>query len=327
VSLLRCPSRRALVLGLLLCQAAIGASAGSSEGKAAPDSSVPPADHNCQIFGLVFASGQAQVRVFKTLCRYLYEETFPDPRRSSLDRPGLRRAGDAASRGRAAPSRDGWGFGYFFSPPHLGIDHPMVIRGGPPACEDSVRWNGAIDEIATYGFGGASAVLGHVRKSSYGPDWGALPDPHPFADSLGGRWWLFSHNGHMLPDSVLSWIPAEFLERHPIDYDEVLVDSELFFRYCEYEIARLGTVRDGLLYALHRVKSHDDFLFNICLTSGDTLWTAHTLSYTPFYYAVATPDSTAWWASTAVGGAMLPEMEMDHLYWFTSGGMGSASYE
>jgi predicted glutamine amidotransferase len=266
------------------------------------------ADHECHIFGLVCDGQGSYSGVFERLCQGLYQKTLPSiPTRES-------------------PSRDGWGFGYFLAPPDPAVSCPMLIRGGPPACEDSGRWGGAMREVEVYGLAGATCVLGHVRKSSYGPDLGALPDPHPFADSLLGRWWLFSHNGHMIPDSLLSWVPPEFLGRHPLDYDEVYVDSELLFRYCQYEIEQRGSVLAGLRFALNRVKNQNDFVFNICLTDGDTLWTAHTLSYTPFYYAPVA-DSSAWWASTVGGEAPPAGMETDRLYWFTPGGMGSASYE
>ena len=265
-------------------------------------------DHECHIFGLVCDDRAEYAALFDSLCQGLYQKTVPAP------------------PPRETPTRDGWGFGYFLAPRDPSLVEPMRIRGGPPACEDSLRWGAAIREIETFALGGATSVLGHVRKSSYGPDNGALPDPHPFADSLRGRWWLFQHNGHMRPDSVRSWIPSDFLARHPIDYDEVYVDSEVFFRYCQYEIERLGTVEAGLRFALHRVKIHNDFIFNICLTDGDTLWTAHTLSYTPFYFA-ATEDSSAWWASTVAIGTPHTAMARDHLYWFTPGAWGEASYE
>jgi hypothetical protein len=262
-----------------------------------------PADHQCQLFGYVFSAGDESV--LATLCAGLREESLPD---------------------RASPSRDGWGLGYFFAPPQSGRSQPLVLRGGPPACEDSARWNAAIDEVDAFGLGAPATVLGHVRKSSYGPDDGALPDPHPFADSLGGRWWLFAHNGHMVPDTLRAWIPEDFIARHPIDYDEVLIDSEWLFRYCLYEIERAGDTEVGLSYACRRVKNMPDFVFNICLTDGDTLWAAHSVSYTPFYYQSEAGQS-AWWAATVRGAGSPSSMRMHRLYWFTPGAMGSRSYE
>jgi predicted glutamine amidotransferase len=264
-------------------------------------------EHECHLFGFTFAAGAGDEELLATLCADLYGKTLPGGRRES-------------------PSRDGWGFGHFLAPPHPGIARPILLKAGPPACEDDARWNAAIDEIATFSLPGPAAVIGHVRKSSYGPDFGALPNPHPFADSLSSRWWLFAHNGHMRPDTLMPWIPQAFMERHPLDYDEVVVDSEVFFRYCLYEIGQHGSVRDGLLYAFHRIKEYDDFVFNICFTAGDTLWAAHSVSYTPFYYA-AVSDSAAWWASTVRGESSPDSMEMHHLYWFAPGGMGCASYE
>jgi predicted glutamine amidotransferase len=288
-------ARRVLTGGLALAFAAMTAGAETP-------------DHECHIFGLVRGDGAASNALFETLCRGLYDKTLPAP------------------PGRETPTRDGWGFGYFFAPPDPAIAGPILVKGGPPPCGDTARWYGAIRQIEARALGGPGCVLAHVRKSSYGPDNAALPNPHPFADRLLGRWWLFQHNGHMRPDSLRAWIPDAFLRQHPLDYDEVFVDSELLFRYCQYEIERLGSVRAGLLFALHRVKIHNDFIFNLCLTDGDTLWTAHTLSYTPFYYG-ATADSAAWWASTVGFDPPHHAMATDRLYWFTAGAMGEASYE
>jgi len=267
-------------------------------------------DHECHVFGYVSDGAAGSDSVVSELCWQLRLKTLPQE----------------PAPERESPSRDGWGIAYFFSPPYSGIDRPILIKSGAPACEDDLRWLAAQQEVSAFGLGGRSAVLGHVRKSSYGPDNGALPDPHPFADSLLGRWWIFQHNGHMKPDTLLPWIPEAFLEQHPLDYAPIHVDSEVLFRYCQYEIERLGSVREGLRYAFHRVKGYDDFVFNICLTDGDTLWTAHTLSYTPFYYGPVA-DSLGWWASTAPPDGNASEMDTHHLYWFAPGGFGAASYE
>jgi len=301
--------------------------AGASHGAVPAIRPTDPSEHECQLFGYIFADGAGDPAVLATLCANLYNQTLPAEIASGQDPAGFLCEAATGRADRSSPSRDGWGFGYYLAPPHPNIHHPILIKGGPPACEDDARWNAAVGEITAFGLGGASTVLGHVRKSSYGPDRGALPDPHPFADSLMSRWWLFEHNGHVVPDSLLGWIPPEFLTRHPLDYDEVYVDSEALFRYCQYEIESRGNVRDGLLFAFHRVKGHTNFVFNTCFTDGDTLWAAHSISYTPFYYG-AVADSAAWWASTVPRDTPAPEsMEMHHLYWFAPGCAGSASYE
>jgi hypothetical protein len=315
---LRCSARHLprLAIGAVAALLA-GAQAGPQEGRGSRDAgavaaaAVAPrdsAEHECHLFGYLFGDGAGSAEALAVQCQNLYEKTTLP-------------AGD----GREMPSRDGWGFAYFLTPAHSGIMGPIVIRSGAPACDDDRRWQAAREEIAAFGLGGASCVTGHVRLSSYGPDHGALPDPHPFADSLQGRWWFFSHNGHMVPDTLMSWIPPEFLGRHPLDYPVMLVDSEVLFRYCQYEIERKGNVRVGLLAALGRVKGYDDFLFNVCLSDGDTLWAAH--SHTRAFYYGPLADSTAWWASTVPEGETPATMLNHHLYWFTAGGMGVESYE
>lgn len=271
-----------------------------------PDSD--PDTHECHLFGYVHGDGGGSAEVLAAQCAKLHAKTIL---------PGI--------GGRETPSRDGWGFAYFLAPRHPGIVRPALIRSGAPASDDDLRWEAAQEEIGAFGLGGRSCVCGHVRLSSYGPDRGALPDPHPFADSLGGRWWFFAHNGHMVPDTLMAWIPPEFLGRHPLDYEPIRVDSEVLFRYCEYEIERLGDVRAGLLHAFGRVKERHDFLFNICLSDGDTLWAARSHSRA-FYYG-ALPDSASWWASTVPEGEAPAAMLNHHLHWFTPEGMGSESYE
>jgi Glutamine amidotransferases class-II len=267
----------------------------------------PEPSHECHIFGYIHDGMSASSGILKTLCDGLQGESRP---------------------GRDAVCDDGWGFGYFLAPAIPGITRPMLIKSGAASVADTARWEAARLEVEAHGFGAPSSVLGHVRASSYGPDNGALPNPHPFADSLLGRWWCFSHNGHMKPDTLLPWLPAEFITAHPFDYVPTHVDSEVLFRYCLYEINQHhGNVGKALTKVFGRVKAYDDFVFNICLTDGDTLWTAHTLSYTDFYYEPTGPDSSGWWASTVRQDTTSVPMKMDHLYWFTPGAMGEVSYE
>jgi predicted glutamine amidotransferase len=265
---------------------------------------LPP--HECHIFGYIFAAGSGSPDWLTALCENLRLKSMP-------------------GRDELRAASDGWGFAYYLSPPAAWIDQPIMIRGGPPAYLDGQRWGEAQTEIEAFGLAGPSCVLGHVRSSSSGPDRGALPNPHPFADSLGGRWWLFSHNGRADPDSMLTLLDPAFLERHPLDYAPVYMDSELLFRYFLQRVEETGDVRTGLLAALHRVKGFTS-LVNICLTDGDTLWTAHSFTQIPFYYYTA-GDSSAWWASTVSEGSHYRSMSDDNLYWFTPGAMGSQSYE
>ncbi len=286
-------------------------------------------DHECHLFGYVFGDDGGSPAQLETLCQEIYDKTIEsrdalpasdppgDPDATRPDRTPL----------RESPSRDGWGFTYFLAPPHPGLQRPVFVKSGAAASDDDLRWNAAVSEITDFGLGARSVVTGHVRKSSYGPDNGALVNPHPFADTLGGRWWTFAHNGHMVPDTLLAWIPEDFLARHPLNYAPIEVDSEVLFRYCLYQIEQHGNVRDGLLEAFGRVREHySAFVFNICMTDGDTLWTAHTHNVFPFYYG-ANEDSSAWWASTASAEADPAEMEQHHLYWFSADGWGEASYD
>lgn len=302
--------------GPVLVMALLASFFPSGSSGSVPSAAWEAGEHECHLFGYLFSQGAGSEEILSNLCQDLYEKTLP-----------LRATHTSQGGGwRESPSRDGWGFAYFLAPRHPGIMRPILIKSGAAASDDDARWNAARDEIAIFALQGPSVVVGHVRKSSYGPDDGALPDPHPFSDSLMGRWWHFAHNGHMKPDTLMPWIPDEFLAGHALDYEPVRVDSEVLFRYCQYEIERLGSVREGLLLAFHRVKGYEDFLFNTTLTDGDTLWAAHTHDSVPFYFDAA-PDSSAWWVSTVQGEGDPAQMEADHLYWFTSGGMGVASYE
>jgi predicted glutamine amidotransferase len=297
----------ALALGALVLCALTGSGADSPDalgaGSSRADSSVA---HECHLFGYVFDSNGGSAGWLAALCENLYGKTIPtrDPMRAA---------------------RDGWGFAYFLTPPAWWIQRPIMIRSGAPANEDEQRWNAAREEIAAFGLAQASAILGHVRSSSSGPDSGSLPDPHPFADSLGGRWWCFAHNGRANPDSMMALLDPLFLARHPVDYAPIAVDSELLFRYFLQTIEQVGDVRAGMLAALHRVRTITS-LVNICLTDGDTLWAAHSFQQIPMYYGTA-GDSTAWWASTVSEGSQAHSMQDDCLYWFAPGTMGSQSYE
>lgn len=286
---------RAALLAALLGGAAVG--------QAAPGQTAPgeiPA-HECHLFGYAFAAGAGSEAWLGSLSADLYEQSQPE-----------------------RSSRDGWGFGYFLTPPLPWIERPIVLRSGAPASDDDLRWDAAVAEAAAHGLGGASVVLGHVRNSSSGPDGGALPDPHPFADSLAGRWWLFAHNGATPVDTLVHWLDPEFLAGHPLDYAPVHVDSELLFRYCLQEISAAGSARAGLRAALGRV-AQEQYACNLCLTDGDTLWAAHSFEQVPFYYGAA-GDAGAWWVALVPAGDPAIAMEEDRLYWFAGAGMGSVSY-
>lgn len=292
---------RAGVLAAGLAVAGIVAAGTAASGAAAATPDRAPVAHECHLFGYTFAPGAGSEAWLLTLCADLREQS---------------------QLGRA--SRDGWGFGYFLTPPAPWIERPLLLRSGAPACDDDARWEAAVAEISAHGLAGASTILGHVRNSSSGPDAGALPDPHPFADSLAGRWWLFAHNGATPVDTLIQWLEPSFLAGHPLDYAPVRVDSELFFRYCLQEIASAGSVRAGLMAALGRIAA-DHYAFNLCLTDGDTLWAAHSFEQVPFHYGAAGHER-AWWVALVPAVAGAAAMEEDYLYWFAAGGMGAASY-
>jgi len=268
----------------------------------AADGRAPKFAHECDLFAYHFVNGEA-----------VFLATLAE---------GL--LGQVSTRGDRRSNDDGWAFGYFLAPPLENITRPIILRRGARGIFDLARWDAAVAEVQNHGLATAASVVGHVRNSSFGPDAGALPDPHPFADSLAGRWWLFAHNGTVAPDSLLQWIDRAFLDAHPLDYAPLYVDSELLFRFALDMISRYGNVQRGLLAAFDRVERSGG-LFNLCLTDGDTLWTAHSFHQVPFRYG-ARADSTAWWVATYAAAEPSAQMELNRLYWFAPGSVGSRGY-
>ncbi len=122
---------------------------------------------------------------------------------------------------------DGWSVAYY-SPAleAAGLTHPVIVRAGPKADHKfDARYDDAVFEMLALD---PVCGLAHVRNATSGHE--DTPDPHPFRrDDI-----VFAHNGTLakltLTDLILRDDP-QYLERHPPDYEDPRLDSELFFLY------------------------------------------------------------------------------------------------
>lgn len=127
----------------------------------------------------------------------------------------------------AQSNPDGWGLTYY-SPglQAAGLDHPITLRGGPRANHEfDWRYKAAVAEMLNLG---ATCAVVHVRSASSGHT--GIPDPHPFRRGN----LVFGHNGTLnttLMTSLLEQDDPKYLEKHPPDYENAYVDSELYFLY------------------------------------------------------------------------------------------------
>jgi len=222
------------------------------------------------------------------------------------------RAGAITNLRRLASwNRDGWGFSSWLDDEAgLKLDGPLIRRGGPPADhEHDPDYDRAVQEIARLK---PRAVIGHVRAGSSG-HWG-LPNPHPFEhEGL-----TFAHNGTISVEVLLDLLTQgdrEYFQRHPTEYVNGYIDSELYFMYLlrarrdHPELRGAEAWRRAIRLLSSRVP---DSRLNFVMTDGDTLYALRCAGY-DFYDAVryfpasAKPDPrplhAPWWvvASEVVG--------------------------
>ncbi|MDM7917171.1 MAG: class II glutamine amidotransferase, partial [Candidatus Eisenbacteria bacterium] len=190
---------------------------------------------------------------------------------SALAADHLRDGTVANLRDLGGGNRDGWGIGFFPTPDSsTPIRGPIVRRGGPPANHPGEsEFREAVEELSAVR---PAAVIAHVRAGSSG-HWG-IPNPHPFQhDGM-----LFAHNGTLPSDALYHLIQQEdphYLERHPPDYVDGHIDSELYFLYLLESIERhrdLGRTGALRLAASELFSRFPGTRLNCVLTRGDTLF-------------------------------------------------------
>ena len=87
--------------------------------------------------------------------------------------------------GAIGPHADGWGVAFFEGRAARVFKEPI------PACESR-----CLAFIADYDFQSAT-VIGHIRKANPSHVGRASANTHPFERELGGRSWVFAHNGKL----------------------------------------------------------------------------------------------------------------------------------
>lgn len=87
--------------------------------------------------------------------------------------------------GEIGPHADGWGVAFYEDRAALVFKEPV------PACESR-----CLEFIAEYNYR-STVVIGHIRKANP-PSFGrSAANTHPFSRELGGRSWVFAHNGKL----------------------------------------------------------------------------------------------------------------------------------
>ena len=148
--------------------------------------------------------------------------------------------GDPSMLTLAASNRNGWGISYFTEELALaGLTRPMMLRGGPRADHEyDHRYRDAVDELIALE---AYSALLHVRAASSGHAY--VPDPHPFCrNDL-----CFAHNGTVNATTLTALLEGDtpgYLEKHPPDYQNPYIDSELYWLYI-LKVRAAGVERGG----------------------------------------------------------------------------------
>jgi predicted glutamine amidotransferase len=203
-------------------------------------------------------------------------------------------------------NRDGWGFGYFLrrssQPQPSG---PICLRGGTPANHpEDPDYDLAVDELSRLR---PRSVLGHVRAGTSG-HWG-IPNPHPFEH----EGIIFAHNGVLSEGMLVGLLTADdarYLERHPPDYVNGNIDSELYFLYILKSIHQQpgGSKSEGIIHAVREIERvSPGCRLNFVMTAGDTLYALRYSAYDEGdpvrYYPGNVPTSFYWVAASTVMGS------------------------
>jgi len=179
----------------------------------------------------------------------------------------------------ASTNDDGWGITYF-APGHSPFtpDRPQVLRGGPRADHAyDTRYSEAVAEMLDLE---PECAVVHIRAATTGHT--GLPDPHPFHR---GRL-VFAHNGTIYTSDLIELLEADdpsYLAKHPPDYVDPHIDSELYFLYVQKLLLqgvpdRSGdpshSLRDALPAAVLRLLDQGAIqtAANCMATCGDTLY-------------------------------------------------------
>ena len=181
---------------------------------------------------------------------------------------------------------NGWGLAFY---DNVFGDYD-ISRGLPQAILDP-NFDIAAAALAA---SGESVGLGHVRRASSGAT--AIPNPHPFLRTRGGKDWALSHNGD-LSKSVLKTLigPAYLSEFTPSigeNWDDPnVVDSDLYMIWVLKNIEEADwDVIAGIAVAITELTAVSPGAANFILSDGERVWgfkKGNTLYY--LYNDVASP--------------------------------------
>ncbi len=168
---------------------------------------------------------------------------------------------------------NGWGLTYFAQDLiDAGYTDPIILRGGPKASNEFDPRLGK--SVLTMNGLTPNVIVAHIRNASSGHD--DVPDPHPFyRDGI-----LFCHNGSVNRTKLIAAINAddpEYLNEHPVDYEDPNIDSELYFTFVRkiHKEGQAGPrLADAIAEAIFQMYT-GDMISNAanCLASdGDTLY-------------------------------------------------------
>ncbi len=166
--------------------------------------------------------------------------------------------------GEIGPHSDGWGVAFYEG------RAARVFKEPSPAAE-----SGCLAFISDYGFQ-SHTVVGHIRRANPAVFGRSSANTHPFERELGGRSWVFAHNGKLdgLRDDP-GFVPRRF---QPIGE----TDSERAFCLLLDAIAHVGGDADSVPHVIAAIGPLIEELsqrgeFNFLLSDGEHLFVhAHT---------------------------------------------------
>lgn len=176
---------------------------------------------------------------------------------------------------------NGWSVGYYRE------GEPVIYRGSDASNIDH-NFDKAVHDVAQ---NLSHIIFSHLRRASSGCVEG-VPNPHPFQRTMGGKHWIFGHNGGIKKQLLIDLIGKEYLETHSpttcaFDPPDSWIDSELYFIFLLKNIEENAfDVNEGLkkgLAKLYEAIGEKNKYLNFFLSDGKTLW-AFRKGNTLFYH-------------------------------------------
>lgn len=167
-------------------------------------------------------------------------------------------------------NREGWGVSFFQGPAAVTVKEASFAPSPP-----------VNDFLAKAGFLRGETFVAYLRRWTTRS--GLLANAHPFTREMGGREWVFAHNGNV--EAVRAELPLGRF--HPVGQ----TDSEHAFCYLLDRLAEVPEAERSGVIAAEAGRIARGGAFNFLLASGEDLWAYCSGEYGLSYLVRETPSA------------------------------------